>query len=174
MEPSVQEPQGLGSLSSSVGCEGANPTVSDVEHVSPDSAATPAQLSADPENILLARGPRFRLPAEFVRDQALKVAGLLVPKIGGPSVRSISRKAYGKTFRSKETSRPNIACRITAKTCTVAGSTPSGAPFRRRGCRPSMPRSASSALFADPPPIRRCRRSPDERSNLCGSFAQVR
>jgi len=41
----------------------------------------------DPENRLLARGPRFRLPAEMVRDQALSIAGLLVEKIGGPSVK---------------------------------------------------------------------------------------
>ncbi len=50
------------------------------------SAATAAQLERDPQNRLLARGPRFRLPAELVRDQALAVSGLLVPRLGGPSV----------------------------------------------------------------------------------------
>jgi hypothetical protein len=50
------------------------------------SVATAAQLEADPANQHLARGPRFRLPAEFVRDQALAVSGLLVPRLGGPSV----------------------------------------------------------------------------------------
>ena len=50
------------------------------------SAATTAQLERDPDNRLLARGPRFRLPAEFVRDGALAVSGLLVPQLGGPSV----------------------------------------------------------------------------------------
>jgi hypothetical protein len=51
------------------------------------SAAAPALMQKDPENRLLARGPRVRLPAEMVRDQALFVSGLLVEKKGGPSVR---------------------------------------------------------------------------------------
>ena len=50
------------------------------------SRITPALLARDPENRLLARAARLRLPAEMVRDQALFAAGLLVEKIGGPSV----------------------------------------------------------------------------------------
>ena len=40
----------------------------------------------DPDNVLMARGPHYRLPAEQLRDNALAVSGLLVSKIGGPSV----------------------------------------------------------------------------------------
>jgi hypothetical protein len=51
------------------------------------AAATPEKISRDPENRYLARGPRFRMDAEMVRDYALAVSGLLSPAIGGPSVR---------------------------------------------------------------------------------------
>jgi hypothetical protein len=44
------------------------------------------ELQADTENILLARGARFRLDAEIIRDSALKAAGVLSPKMGGPGV----------------------------------------------------------------------------------------
>ena len=49
--------------------------------------STPEQLTKDPDNRYLSHGPRFRLQGEFIRDNALAVSALLVPKIGGPSVK---------------------------------------------------------------------------------------
>ncbi len=51
------------------------------------SRITPDKYEIDPSNILLSRGPRFRLTAEMLRDQALALSGLLVDKVGGPPVR---------------------------------------------------------------------------------------
>ncbi|MEN9537601.1 MAG: hypothetical protein RLZZ178_1598 [Verrucomicrobiota bacterium] len=47
-------------------------------------------LEKDPANRLLSRGPRFRLQAELIRDQALQLGGLIVPQLGGPSVNPYS------------------------------------------------------------------------------------
>ena len=51
------------------------------------SRATDRELRVDPENRFYARGPRFRLQGEFIRDQALAIAGLLNGPVGGPGVK---------------------------------------------------------------------------------------
>ena len=48
---------------------------------------TPDEFERDPENRMVSRGPRLRLAAQMIRDQALAVSGLLVEKVGGPSVK---------------------------------------------------------------------------------------
>ena len=58
------------------------------------SDTTGDQLEQDPENLWLARQGRFRLDAEVVRDNALALSGLLVPKIGGESVRPYQPEGY--------------------------------------------------------------------------------
>lgn len=51
------------------------------------ATATPEKLQKDFDNRLMSRGPRFRMDAEMIRDNALAASGLLVRKIGGPSVK---------------------------------------------------------------------------------------
>lgn len=58
-----------------------------------DSASTPELNERDPDNRLLARGPRFRPTGELLRDQALAVSGLLSTKIGGKPVRPMAPKS---------------------------------------------------------------------------------
>jgi hypothetical protein len=79
----------------------------------PDASTTIAL--GDPENRLLARGPRFRLPGEMIRDQALAVSGLLTPTIGGPSVRPYMPEGvwdetnrYGNLRNYKHESGPGL------------------------------------------------------------------
>jgi hypothetical protein len=59
--------------------------------------ANESKLKADPENRLLSRGPRFRMDGEMVRDYALASSGLLVPTIGGPSVKPYQPQGIWET-----------------------------------------------------------------------------
>jgi hypothetical protein len=72
------------------------------------SKVSPELLERDPENRLMARGPRFRLPAEMIRDNALFLSGLMADKIGGPSVSPYQPKglweemAFGGDFSKQK------------------------------------------------------------------------
>ena len=66
------------------------------------STATREQSERDPENRLLARGPRFRFSAHMIRDQALAVSGLLHEKIGGPSVKPYAPPGIWKSISNNK------------------------------------------------------------------------
>jgi hypothetical protein len=95
------------------------------------SKASKELIARDPQNILLAHGPRHRVDAEMVRDVALSVSGLLNAKIGGPSVyppqpEGVTALAYGMT----------------------AWPTSQGAERYRRGLYTFIKRAAPFAAFA--------------------------
>jgi Protein of unknown function (DUF1549)/Protein of unknown function (DUF1553)/Planctomycete cytochrome C len=76
------------------------------------SHVSPELLKCDPLNVLLARQGRHRLEAELIRDAALKASGLLVPAVGGPSVRppqppGISELTYANSARWVESTGPD-------------------------------------------------------------------
>ena len=87
--------------------------------------STPEQLAKDPKNLLLSHGPRFRMDAEMLRDVALQSSGLLVDKIGGPSVKPYQPanvwEEVGTLQRHASTSS-STAMRFTGAACTHSGS----------------------------------------------------
>lgn len=71
------------------------------------AVTTAEKLEKDPDNRLLSRGPRFRMDAEMVRDYALATSGLLVPKIGGPSVKPYQPEGVWEAVAMPESNTRN-------------------------------------------------------------------
>ena len=98
------------------------------------SRVTPESLAKDPANRLLSRGPRYRLDAETIRDQALYVAGLLVEQVGGPSVKPPQPAGLmggGRLYRQQHRAvhgRQRGPRRFIAAACTSSGSGPRRRP----------------------------------------------
>ncbi|WP_337172982.1 PSD1 and planctomycete cytochrome C domain-containing protein [Paludisphaera sp.] len=114
-----------------------------------DSRATPEQVARDPRNELLARGPRFRVGAETIRDVALAAAGLLDGRVGGPSVKPPQPEGATTLAYGQEPWTPSV-----------------GADRYRRGLYTFIKRTAPFAAFATmdaPTPEVVCTRR--ERSN---------
>ena len=65
------------------------------------SIASPELLELDPDNILLARAPSYRMTAEMIRDNALAASGLLASTIGGPSVRPYQPEGLWKQLATR-------------------------------------------------------------------------
>jgi hypothetical protein len=124
-----------------------------------DSKVTPELRERDPQNVLLARGPRFRMEAEMVRDTALVASGLFAEKIGGPSVYppqppGVSTEgAYGqlpwKTSEGPDRYRRGLytfAKRTTPYAMTATFDGPSGEACLARRDRSNTPLQALTLL----------------------------
>jgi hypothetical protein len=72
------------------------------------SIADATTMADDPDNEWLARGPRFRLPAEMIRDNALAIAGLLKPQLGGAPVNPYEMSEAFKPANPSDTNRRSL------------------------------------------------------------------
>jgi hypothetical protein len=127
----------------------------DVGDLPPVAVATPEKLEKDRDNRLLSRGPRFRMDAEMIRDHALAASGLLVRKLGGPSVKPYQPdgvwEAVAMIGSNTRDYRATRARTSTAAACTRSGS----GPPRRPRWRSSTPPTARRAPSAATAPTRR-------------------
>ncbi len=107
------------------------------------STASPELRTQDPLNRALARQSAFRLDAELIRDNALKVSGLLADKIGGPSVKPYQPDGYWENlnFPTREY-EPTLTADQYRRASMYGGSVLSCI----QACWPSMPPVAKSAL----------------------------
>ena len=127
------------------------------------SHVTKELLERDPKNRLLSRGPRFRLPAEMLRDNALSISGLLSDRVGGPSGKpyqpdglwqdvSVERRAVYQPSQGEDLYRRSMYT-FWKRTCPPPGMTTFDAPDREtctiRRARTNTPLQAL-VLMNDP------------------------
>lgn len=160
-------------------------------HVSAES------LGHDPHNRLLGRGPRYRLPAETVRDNALAISGLLVEKVGGPSVKPYQPEGLWEdvSVERREKYAPDLGDGLYRRsmytfwkrTCPPPGMSAFDAPDREtcviRRARTNTPLQAL-VLLNDPTYVEAARKfaervmttavSPDERLETAFALALCR
>lgn len=118
--------------------------------------STPLLEERDPFNRLLTRQSRHRLDAEFIRDNALAISGLLVEKQGGPSVKPVQPAGYWAYLNFPGANMPPTP----ATASTGAAFTPTGSgPSCIQACWPSTRPRARNAPSAARSPTLRSRRS---------------
>jgi hypothetical protein len=121
-----------------------------------DSRVTPELLERDPENRLLARGPRFRLPAEMIRDNALAVSGLLKEHLGGPSVKPYQPKglwedvAFGDGFSAQSYS-PDHGDKLYRRSMYIYWKRTSGPPEMLTFDAPNREKCTARRLLTNTP-----------------------
>ena len=134
------------------------------------SRLSPELLAKDPDNRLLARGPSVRLSADIVRDQALAIAGLLVNKIGGPSVKPYQPEGLwnevGGGERLRAGSRRQSVSPQSVYLLEALDSTAVDGELRRVGAREPHGQAGGDEYAA-------AGARPDERRGVCGSGARV-
>ncbi len=110
------------------------------------AAVRPAHLELDPENKLLARSPRHRLPSWMLRDQALALSGLLEPTLGGPPVNPYQPEGvWAEATFGKKKYQPSTGKDIHRRTIYA---------FWRRIVGPTMLFDAAARLECEVVPIR--------------------
>jgi hypothetical protein len=127
-----------------------------------DSAVSEALLARDPQNRLLARGPRFRLPSWMLRDSALRASGLLNPALGGPPVKPyqpegvweemfMGRFKYEPSEGAAQYRRTLYASHVRSAQCPHQHAAPGAHAAQRR----DLPRSLAFTRRSDAPTTRR-------------------